>query len=119
MVSDGTVVRSPAADETTEPARSAVVDARTEFWRVVDASTIVRTVRRARRPTPLNRPDTDAVAEDDGLSCRANLGVAENLETGTRPEATSPRRTPLQHAGTPRIVARDVIAVASLDLDAH
>jgi hypothetical protein len=76
----------------------------------LDASTIARAARGARRPAALSRPETDAAADDDGRSCLANLPTAEILETGTRPEAASTRRTPLEHAGTAQLEVRDVIS---------
>ena len=76
----------------------------------MDASTIARAARGARRPAALSRPETDAAADDDGRSCLADLPTAEILETGTRPEAASTRRTPLEHAGTARLEVRDVIS---------
>jgi hypothetical protein len=83
----------------------------------LDASTIARAARGARRPAALSRPETDAAADDDGRSCLANLPMAEILETGTRPEAASTRRAPLEHAGTARIEARDAISDVSLGFE--
>ena len=83
----------------------------------MDASTIARAARGARRPAALSRPETDAAADDDGRSCLANLPMAEILETGTRPEAASTRRAPLEHAGTARIEARDAISDVSLGFE--
>ena len=43
--------------------------------------------------------------------------MAEILETWTRPEAASTRRAPLEHAGTARLEARDVISGAALGFE--
>ena len=82
----------------------------------MDASTIARAAQGMRRPAALSRPETDAAADGDGRSCLANLPTAEFLE-GTRPEAASTRRAPLEHAGTARLEARDVISDLSLGFE--